>query len=240
MKELLSGILILGLCFIHVFFPYIEQTLYKYKKIWVSVADGIAVGYVFMYLLPKLTDYTIYLANIKPIGWEFFEYRTYLFALIGFLAYFAADIWSGSENPRTIHWKLVQGLFFCGYNFFMGYILPELPRTGLLPIFLVALALGAHFMGINHLLFEWHSIYFKKVLRWLMAASLTIGWLIGLIIILPKIFKISAMAFIAGAILINVMTEELPYKNKKRYLEFLAGVAFFVIIALIIRSIPRI
>lgn len=240
MKELLIGILIFILCSIHVFFPYIEQTLYKHKKIWVSLVGGISVGYVFMSLLPKLSDYTVYIANLESGRWEFMQYRIYFFALIGFVVYFAVDIWSGSENPRTLYWKQVQGVFFCIYNFFVGYILLQFSRTGFLPIFLVALVLCAHLMGIDHLLYTWHSIYFKKVLRWLMASSLIIGWLIGMTIILPKMFKVSAIAFISGAILINVMTEELPNKDKKRYLEFLAGVAFTVIVAFIVRSYPKI
>lgn len=240
MKELLTGVLIFMLCSIHVFFPYIEQTLNKFKKNWVSVVGGIAVGYVFMSLLPKLSDYTVYIANLDHRYWKLMQYPVYLFALVGFMVYLAVDIWSGSENPRTLYWRQVQGLFFCIYSFFVGYILPQFPRAGLLPFILVTLVLCLHFMGINHFLYTWHSIYFKKVLRWLMAGSLIVGWLIGMIVVLPKIFKVSAIAFISGAILVNVMTAELPNKGKKRYLEFFAGVTFTVVVAFIVRSYSKI
>jgi hypothetical protein len=239
-KEFLIGISIFILCSIHIFFPYVEQALNKYKKIWVSVAGGIAVGYVFLAMLPKLSDYTVYITNLELELSEFLQYRVYLFALTGFMVYLAVDIWSGSENPRALHWKQVQGFFFCFYNFLVGYILRQFPRAGLLPLFLFIFALCVHFMGIDYFLYTWHSIYFKKVLRWLMASSLIIGWLIGMLAVLPKIFEISAIAFIYGAILVNVMTEELPNKGEKRYLEFLAGVVFSVIVTLIVRSFPKI
>ena len=240
MNGFLTGIMICILCAIHVFFPYIEKSLYKYQKNWTSVAGGIAVGYVFLYLLPKLSDHTVYIANIESGRLEFVQYRLYLFALIGFMTYLAVDIWSGSENPRAFHWKRIQAVFFCIYNFLVGYTLPQTPREGFLPVFLVTLTLSVHLMGIDHFLNTWHPTYFKKVLRWLMASSLIIGGLIWMIAVLPKILEISTIAFISGAILINVMTEELPYKNKKRYLEFLSGVTFTVIVALIIRSFPKI
>jgi hypothetical protein len=51
---------------------------------------------------------------------------------------------------------------------------------------------------------------------------------------------VSAIAFISGAILVNVMTAELPNKGKKRYLEFFAGVTFTVVVAFIVRSYPKI
>ena len=51
---------------------------------------------------------------------------------------------------------------------------------------------------------------------------------------------VAITAFISDAILINVMAEELPDKDAGRMTPFLAGIGIFVLVAMAIRSIPRI
>jgi len=240
MWELLSGISIVILCSVHVFFPYIEQSLDKYKKTWVPVVGGVGVGYVFMSLMPKLSDYTLYIVNADYANLGFLQYRIYLFALFGFMVYLALDIWGESESHQAGKLKRTLGLFSCIYAFFIGYLLHEFSRTGILPTLLGTLALGLHFMGTDHVLSTRHPVFFKKVIRWILAGSLIAGWLTGMVAVLPKMMQMSVIAFVSGAILINVMTEELPNKDKRRYLEFLAGVVFFVIIVLLVRSYPKV
>ncbi len=72
-----------------------------------------------------------------------------------------------------------------------------------------------------------------------MAISLIAGWLVGLTIKLPETFKASSSAFIAGGILINVITEKLPERERGHLRPFLAGVGLLVVIAVVMRSIPR-
>jgi hypothetical protein len=239
MRILLSGIAVSMLCAVHVLFPNIERALHRYKNIWVQVTGGMAIGYVFMYMLPKLSDDTYLIISNEPAEWEFFHYRLYLIAMIGFLTYLLVDIWSASEDPRVVYWKQIQSSSFCLYNALMGYMLFNMPRTGILPFILATLVLGAHLMGIDHLLYKWHASYYKLILKWLMAISLISGWLVGLTIKLPETFKASSSAFIAGGVLINVITEKLPERKEGHWGPFLVGVGLFVIITVVMRSIPR-
>jgi hypothetical protein len=239
MRILLSGIVVFILCAIHVLFPNIERALHRYKHIWVQVSGGMAIGYVFMYMLPKLSDDTSLIISNEPAEWEFLHYRLYLFAMIGLLTYLLVDIWSASENPRAVYWKRIQGACFCLYNLLIGYMLFNIPRTGILPFLLVALVISAHLMGMDHLFYKWHANFYKLTLKWLMAISLIAGWLVGLTIKLPETFKASSSAFIAGGIIINVITEKLPERERDHLRPFLAGVGLLVVIAVVMRSIPR-
>ena len=135
--------------------------------------------------------------------------------------------------------KQIQGACFCLYNLLIGYMLFNIPRTGILPFLLVALVISAHLMGMDHLFYKWHANFYKLTLKWLMAISLIAGWLVGLTIKLPETFKASSSAFIAGGILINVITEKLPERERDHLRPFLAGVGLLVVIAVVMRSIPR-
>jgi hypothetical protein len=240
MKILLSGITVSILCAVHVLFPNIERALHRYKHIWVQWTGGMAIGYVFMYMLPKLSDDTSLIISNEPAEWEFLHYRLYLIAMIGLLTYLLVDIWSASKNPRVDYWKQIQGASFCFYNLLIGYMLFNIPRTGILPPLLTTLGFGAHLMGMDHLFYKWHANYYKLTLKWLMTISLVVGWLLGFTVELPETFKASSTAFIAGGILINVITEKLPDREDGHFGPFLAGVGLFVVIAIVMRSIPRI
>ena len=47
----------------HVIFPYFDRKAETFAAIWVPATGGIAIGYVFLYLLPKMGDYTTNIAN---------------------------------------------------------------------------------------------------------------------------------------------------------------------------------
>ena len=239
MRILLSGIAVSILCAVHVLFPNIERALHRYKHIWVQVTGGLAIGYVFMYMLPKLSDDTSLIISNEPAEWEFLHYRLYLIAMIGLLTYLLVDIWSVSKNPRVVYWKQIQGACLCLYSLLIGYMFFNIPRTGILPSLLATLIFSVHLMGMNHLLFKRHANYYNLTLKWLMPISLIAGWLVGLTIELPETVKASSAAFIAGGVLINAITEKLPDREEDHFWPFIAGVGLFVVIAVVMRSIPR-
>jgi hypothetical protein len=239
MKIFLSGIAISILCAVHVFFPNIERVLHKYKNIWVQVTGGMAVGYVFLYMLPRLSDDTSLILSNESGGWEFFQYRLYLIALLGFMTYFGVDILNISKKPRVVYWRQVQDACFCFYNVLVGYAFFNLPRNGILPFFLATFIFSVHFMGLDNKLYKRNTEHYERKLRWLMALSLIVGWLVGLTIGLPATFRASCTAFIAGGTLINALNKKLPDKEEDHFGPFFGGVGLFVVIAAVMRSLPK-
>jgi hypothetical protein len=239
MKIFLSGFAISILCAVHVFFPNIERALHRYKHIWVQVTGGMAVGYVFLYMLPRLSDDTALIISNEPGGWEFLHYRFFLIALIGFTTYFLVDILNISNKPSVVYWRQVQDASFCFYNVLIGFAFYNLPRNGILPFFLATLIFSVHFMGLDNKLYKGNAKHYERKLRWLMALSLIVGWLVGLTIGLPATFRATCTAFIAGGTLINALNKKLPDTEEDHFWPFFGGVGLLVVIAAVMRSLPK-
>ena len=238
MERIAGGIAVLMIAAVHIIFPLFDQLEPKRRHNIISLACGIAIGYVFLYLLPKLSDYTQIIIQKNQEGWEFFHYRTFLIALAGLVTYLTV-YWSSSTHKATLSISVIYGLGFSMYNLITGYILANLPRPGPLPYLLVVMVLGLHFLGVDHQLRHWHLDFFDRLLRWILAAALLSGWVAGVAIYLPPAVLMYGISFFAGAIIINVMTEEIPELEEGGYLFFLLGILLFIMAAMIVRSIPK-
>jgi len=59
---------------------------------WLSVSGGFAVGYVFIYVMPKLAMKQLILTGAPDTGlYGFLEHHAYLVALLGFIFYYGID-----------------------------------------------------------------------------------------------------------------------------------------------------
>ena len=239
-RTIASAVVVLVIALTHILFTVFDKASAKHRRLVLPFTAGIAIGYVFLYMLPKLSEYTSLMVEKDIGGWEFAHYRLYLLALVGFLAYLVIDRLSVTDQANVKRVYLVQGAGFCFYNLLTGYIVYSLPRFGVLPYVLGTLAMCAHFIGIDHQLRHRQEVVYDKYLRWLIAASVLVGWGVSLFFKLPKEFLMSATALLSGGIIINVMTEELPDKREGRLAPLLAGVFFFIIIVIIMRSLPRV
>ena len=239
-KSLATFFAVLILSALHISFPSMYVKLHKFGNTLVSFSSGVALGYVFLYMLPKLSDYTFLIKQqSSENSWEFMDYRFYLFALVGLVLYFAVDWYSENKFKRKKNTKVFNYVPFIIYSFILGIILVNLPRPGFLPLILATIVLGLHFFGINHQLYQWNDHMFTKYFRWLLTIALIAGWFYGSIFEVSKSFKMSATAFISGAIIANVMFEEIS-KHKPTINPFVSGIIFFTVVAAVIRSLPKI
>jgi len=231
---------VLILAGVHALFPRFENATPKYRHIWVPFSGGVAIGYVFLYMFPKLSDYTAGIISADSRTWEFSHYRLYLFCLAGFVLYYIIDRYGVRHRVPEYYQVLVHSIGFIFYSLLVGYVIANIPRAGNLPLALGTVAIGIHMLGIDHQVRHWHQTAFDRYLRWLFATTLAIGWAIGVYTELPKEVLMIGTAFLAGGIVTNAMTEELPDKEKGNLLPFLAGITFLLIIAVAIRSLPRV
>ena len=238
MKLIISGIGTFLIAALHIIYPTFEQAAEKHRSQWTSLAGGAAIGYVFLYLLPKLSDYTSKIIWSNQGGWEFLDYSTFFLALVGLIAYLAV-YWSTDNDKANNFGDYIHGIAFCVYSFLTGYIIANIPRQEILAIILAVSVLGMHFLGIDHQLRHWNQNRFDRYLRWLMAISIIIGWVLGVSLHLPKSVLIYATSFFAGAIITNVMTEEIPEEGEGNRTFFIIGIFIFIVVTMIIRSFPR-
>ncbi len=197
---------------------------------WLSLSGGAAVAYVFAHLLPKLAQKQEALLNASDSGlYGFLEHHAYLVALAGFVVYYG--IGRAAVFAKT-HVLSVQVAGFAGYSLLIGYLVAD--SSGLVALALITLAMILHFLGMDHGLLHKYVALYDRVIRWLLALSILVGWTIGVSTNISDTTVALWLAFLAGGIIINVIEEELPSERHGRFWPFLAGVMVFTILVLAI------
>ena len=235
-----SAIAMLVIVAMHLLSARIERAAGAQLRTLLAVAGGIAVGYVFVGLLPKIGVYTARIVAAEPASPEFVQYRLYLLSLAGLLLYFTADRFrvgrADSGAALAIH-----SLAFAGYNALVGYLLAHAStqRSGYVPHVLLAAVMAIHLFAMNHQLRASHRAAFDRWLRWLVAAAVASGWLAGLLVPVSEEALAAWAAVLAGGILINVFNEELPRERDGQVALFLLGVVIVVAVAALFRTLTK-
>ena len=224
----------------YILYPGFEKAASAHQHLWIPFTGGVAIGYVFLYLLPKLSDYTdsIRVEDVQGIR-EILDYRVYLYGLLGFVFYYFVDQYKAQKNRKQIGPKILLGSGFFIYSLLTGYILANWSRPGLIPVFLAGSILTLHLLGVNHQLRKWHRRVFDDYFRWLFAFALIIGWGAGIFLDIPREMEIAVTGMLAGGIITNIMNEEIPNRNPYKIVPFIAGVVLITIVAVFTRSLPR-
>lgn len=113
---------------------------------------------------------------------------------------------------------------FAAYNTLIGYILVHSEIPGKMVLFLGIIAIGLHFLGINHGLWQNYQEKFYRYGRWVFVLALWLGWLLGVLTDFNQQVYIGMYSFLAGAIIMNVFNEELPSGPQARFWPFFLGV----------------
>ena len=224
----------------YILYPGFEKAASAYQHLWIPFTGGVAIGYVFLYLLPKLSDYTdsIRVDGVQGIR-EILDYRVYLYGLLGFVFYYFVDQYKAQKNRKQIGPKILLGSGFFIYSLLTGYILANWSRPGLIPVFLAGSILTLHLLGVNHQVRKWHRRVFDDYFRWLFAIALIIGWGAGIFLDIPREMEIVVTGMLAGGIITNIMNEEIPNRDPYKIVPFIAGVVLITIVAVFTRSLPR-
>jgi hypothetical protein len=198
-----------------------------------SLAGGVAVGYVFVALLPKMGYYTALYVDAHPDKADASVLRLYLFGLLGFLVYFAADRYHArADGNRTA--VVLHGVVFAAYSALVGYLIAhaEEARTGYVPHVAVGAVMAVHLFAVDHQLRGWHGAAFDRALRYVLAIAVVAGWCIGHWLPLGKDAVAIWSSILAGGILVNVFSEEFPSGGRGDARAFLFGVVLVVAVAL--------
>lgn len=216
----------------HLFAARIEAAAGARLRQLLSLAGGIAVGYVFVALLPKMGYYTDLFRQAHPDAPDLSLLRLYLFGLLGFLVYFAADRYHAkADGGRTA--VVLHGIVFATYSALVGYLIAhaEEARSGYVPHIAVGVVMAVHLFAVDHQLRGWHGAAFDRVLRYVFALAAVAGWCIGHWLELGKDAIAIWSSILAGGILVNVFSEEFPSGGRGDARAFLFGVVLVVAVA---------
>jgi zinc transporter ZupT len=212
----------------------------QHEQNWLSVSGGFAAGYVFIYVMPKLAKKQLILINAPDTGlYGFLEHHAYLVALTGFIMYYGIDraviyFYDERQKNRSKTIASLHLVSFAAYSGLLGYLITEwtFDRPGFFA--LATAAMGFHLLGVNYGLYHRYREWYGRIIRWLLIAATLGGWMVGVTTRVSDNTLALWFSFIAGAIIINAIREELPGSQHGRFWPFLAGNLIFVVIMLII------
>ena len=142
------------------------------RSIWLSLAGGVSVAYVFIHLLPELAEYqeTYREALREQIGsgglLAKLEHHTYMIALLGLAVFYGLDRLArqsvhnarraGADGPSlSVFW--IHLCAFAAYNLLIGYLLLYREETDLRGLIIYAVAMALHFLVNDQGLREQHG-----------------------------------------------------------------------------------
>ena len=239
----LSLLLAAGLAAIHLFSGNLRFLRVLPRSRWLSAASGISVAYVFVHLLPDLAEEQETIREAAGERFSFLEYHVYLVALVGLAAFYGLDRVAKASRRRKreaskedsagagVFWLHVAS--FSLYNALIGYLLLHREEPGLGSLILFASAMGVHFLVNDYGLREDHKEIYDRIGRFVLAAAILVGWLIGLFGDVSEAALAVLFAFLAGGVVLNVLKEEIPEERESSFGAFALGAAFYAVVLLV-------
>jgi hypothetical protein len=224
----LSWLAVLFFAVVHLWANKIRHLFPKSHRQLLSIGSGIAIAYVFIDLLPKLSKNDVLLGNELRKWTYFLEGHAYIMALWGFLLFFVVDI-----SHRTFPAKRAFSFSVAAYvlfNFLMGYSVADENNIEVKPLFLFTLAMGLHYFSIDYVLSEVHAQFYRTTEKWVLICALFLGWLLGTFFALPVTVVALMSAFIGGGIIMNVTRHELAREKAKDIPIFLVAACIYTLI----------
>lgn len=191
---------------------------------WLSAAGGIAVAYVFVQLLPELAEASRHVGEVATAV----EHPAYLLALLGLALFYGVERYAKRARSDDVVAPELAAWWSLGsyslYNAIIGYVLVRHDRTWD-SLLLFAVAMGVHFLVNDRALREHHGEIYHRSGRWVVAAAIVVGAVIGVLTAIHQAVVGALIAFVAGGVVLNVMKEELPEERRSSFGAFAVGAA---------------
>jgi hypothetical protein len=209
-----------------------------------SFAAGIAVSYVFMYIMPEL--HAIREAHRQPqsdyILRLFPEFSVYLSALLGFLLFYGLESLVGrprGEPVETVRrpastrpWR--AWIHVGGFAWYTWLITFQIGRwgQGMVSLCVFAVAMGLHIAPITNRLRSEHPSVYAPWGALLLAMAALAGWACAVTLNLPGPLLLDMTAIVAGGVIVNAAIAELPREREASFGSFSLGAVAYTALLL--------
>ena len=226
----------------------LERIIPKFR--WISLGAGVSITYVFLVILPELSYAQVEINHVSIL--TYLENHVYILALLGLLVFYGLEILvlrtcsfsslaklrqnsleASQPDNKISGFFLIHMGFFAVYNALIGDLLSKTEQSGLISAILFCVALALHFLVNDNSLREHHQGAYDLIGRWILAGALVCGWVIGQTVNLSPAIIAMIQAFIAGAIIMNVLKEEIPTEKDSCFWAFSVGLGFYAILLLL-------
>lgn len=221
--EIASFLCILILATVH----FISTKIHTHNRAWhrwlLSAAGGTSVAYVFVKLLPELSEGQKVITKTFNGFFPYFEKHVYVLALLGVIFYYGMEQWRHKKNEmgRLAFWSNLLAAAFM--NFLIGDAIADQSDREVRPLALFVIAMGLHNLVNDQTLHEINEKAFKRYGNLILIGSLFLGWFTGFFSNLSQAAIALALAFIAGGIIVNVLRHELPKADARNFTAFALG-----------------
>jgi hypothetical protein len=209
------------------------------RNSYISAAAGISVAYIFIDVLPELEIQRQVLVRAAE-GAEllFAEQRIYLLALLSFVVFYGLEhmvlVTRGSRRTAVASGKAdatywIQLAGYAAYSALIGYLVVDRAERGALALGVYAFAMAVHFLIVDHALTEEHGRTYGPRGRGVLAASVLVGWSIGVASPLSEVLVARLFAVLAGGVVITSLRAELPDDREGRFWPFCLGATIFAV-----------
>ncbi len=228
----------LALAALHVSAPWIRDRLPLATHALTSFGGGVAATYVFLYLLPRLSEGNRAVAEVledavasNPVAGLVMS----LVTLLGFVTFYALErVTHSSGYGRVEATRLVfaaQLGFFALYSALITYTLATKWRAGVVPALLFAVAMALHLFAADDVLAEHFPVGLTGRWRGILAGGALAGWLVAVVAPPTSTVLVNVLtAFLGGAILLNVFVHELPPERHSSFGWFVTGLAVYAVL----------
>ncbi len=241
---ILALIVSLVFAFVHLSSHRIYGFSKRYKKKILSFSGGVASAYVFLDLLPLIENADPHLQSIlgnSPLIMIFLEKAIFGVAFIGFLVFFILEYMAlksrGYKSQQTSksleETNASRNVFFLhiGLTAVVSIIICyslrfEILTTGL-GVAVYTIALSLHFFISDRSMEEHYGALYVKYGRYLLALMPILGWILSILFPERTSEAYVLLAFIAGAVLFNVIKDEVPSLGTGKPLSFFTGALLY-------------
>lgn len=237
-----SGAMALALAAVHIFASRLKALEAQPRSRWLSAAGGVSVAYVFLELLPELHRGQHTLERATASSWiAALESHVYAIALLGLAIFYGLErLAKCARRQRQSDGQATAGagvfwthiVSFGAFNALIGCLLHERDFGSTQKLLLFAVAIGLHFVVNDYGLRQHHRHRYDRLGRWILAVAVIVGWIVGALVVLHQPTLAVVFAFLAGAIILNALEEELPEERESRFWSFALGGAGYAALIL--------
>ncbi len=234
---------VIVLAMVHLFGSRSRHLIHVPRSIWLSIAGGVAVAYVFMHLFPEMHEGQQHIVEHVRLS-DRLQHHIYMVALIGLTVFYGLERavivgkrkkdreLSSEDRAHSVFWLHIASFSF--YNALIGHIMFNRNSEDGQNLIMFTIAMALHFLVNDLALLHMHKEAYRRYGRWSLVLALLIGWSAGYLIELSRTAEIVITAFIGGGIILNVLKEELPEHRQSRYWAFVVGVASYGLLWLLL------